>query len=132
MRAIGWESPAEVPVGSGGATAGTPVGPSYSPHKSVSSFAAFPWVRACVDAYINDMRSLPLVLVRVERVQDITEEDARAEGFPAWWEENKREWDDREPNPVDWFAELWDAMYGNWAENPWVWVAEWKEIEVSK
>lgn len=72
LRAIGWESPAEVPVGSGGATAGTPVGPSYSPHKSVSSFAAFPWVRACVDAYINDMRSLPLVLVRGEGKNQVT------------------------------------------------------------
>ena len=32
------------------------------------------------------------------------------------------------------FRELWESIYGeaSWDENPWVWVAEWKEIEVSR
>jgi len=78
---------------------------------------------------------LPLVSVRVERVQDITEEDAKAEGL--WRTENG--WTDGATgydvtNARAAFQELWTSIYGqeSWDANPWVWVAEWKEIEVSK
>ena len=83
---------------------------------------------------------LPLVSVRVERVQDITEEDAKAEGVerisagPGW-----ECWMGYGPSPScktarDSFRSLWISIYGeaSWDANPWVWVAEWKEIEVSK
>ncbi len=64
---------------------------------------------------------LPLVSVRVERVQDITEEDAKAEGV----------------EPIngsyrEGFRAVWQDIYGTLDANPWVWVAEWKEIEVSR
>ena len=98
---------------------------------------------------------LPLVSVRVERVQDITEEDAIAEGVPH-----------NSDRPIDkmWcdtclghgiverfamgtvdvddctecdtaqklFRNIWVHLYGQeaWDLNPWVWVAEWKDIEV--
>ena len=78
---------------------------------------------------------LPLVSVRVERVQDITEEDAKAEGF--WRTENG--WTDGATgydvtNARAAFQELWASIYGqaSWSANPWVWVAEWKAIEVSR
>jgi hypothetical protein len=64
---------------------------------------------------------LPMVSVRVERVQDITEEDAKAEGVEPI-----------EGNYREGFREVWQDIYGTWDANPWVWVAEWKEIEVSK
>ena len=100
---------------------------------------------------------LPLVSVRVERVQDITEEDSIAEGVPH-----------NSDRPVDkmWcaaclghgiverfalgtmstddcsecdtakklFRNIWVHLYGQdaWDANPWVWVAEWDHIEVRK
>ena len=79
---------------------------------------------------------LPLVSVRVERVQSISEEDAWAEGYGEHWQ--KRIWeagaDDPlgRPDPRGWFAMLWDKLYGTWGQNPWVVVYEWGQIEVSK
>ncbi len=83
---------------------------------------------------------MPLVSVRVERVQDITEEDAKAEGVerisagPGW-----ECWTGYGPSSScktarDSFRSLWISIYGeaSWDANPWVWVAEWKEIEVRK
>ena len=78
---------------------------------------------------------LPLVSVRVERVQDITEEDARAEGLRRTengWTDGTTGYDVTSARAA--FQELWASIYGqaSWDVNPWVWVAEWKEIEVSR
>ena len=78
---------------------------------------------------------LPLVSVRVERVQDITEEDAKAEGLRRTengWIDGANGYDATSARMA--FRELWESIYGeaSWDENPWVWVAEWKEIEVSR
>ena len=78
---------------------------------------------------------LPLVSVRVERVQDITEEDAKAEGLRRTengWTDGATGYDVARARAA--FQELWASIYGegSWDTNPWVWVAEWKEIEVSK
>jgi len=73
---------------------------------------------------------LPLVSVRVERVQDITEEDARAEGIRRTengWTDGATGYDVTSARAA--FQELWASIYGqaSWDANPWVWVAEWKE-----
>ena len=81
---------------------------------------------------------LPLVKVRIERVQDITEEDAKAEGvepvlmrgigsYPEWMRPTMREVGGHQKA----FELLWKQIYGDasWDANPWVWVAEWKDIE---
>jgi hypothetical protein len=78
---------------------------------------------------------LPLVSVRVERVQSITETDARAEGLRRTengWTDGATGYDVTSARAA--FQELWASIYGQeaWDSNPWVWVAEWKEIEVSK
>ncbi len=83
---------------------------------------------------------LPLVSVRVERVQDITDEDAEAEGIREWAKTDPKLCALRAagfavPNgPRFLFRLCWISIYGegSWDANPWVWVAEWKEIEVRK
>ena len=76
---------------------------------------------------------LPLVSVRVERVQSITETDARAEGLRRTengWTDGATGYDVTSARAA--FRELWESIYGeaSWDANPWVWVAEWKDIEV--
>ena len=44
-------------------------GSSFSPVASMSAFAAFPWVRACVDAICTDLSGLPVVVVQGEGAQ---------------------------------------------------------------
>lgn len=57
--------------------------------------------------------------VRVERVHDITEEDAVREGFPAGL------WGNRDTRACGEFGATWDDIYAakglGWFNNPWVW-----------
>ncbi|MGU7800820.1 hypothetical protein ACV2ZF_26720, partial [Escherichia coli] len=79
---------------------------------------------------------LEITSVRVERLNAISEEDARAEGIIDGGCLNCGE---PEPcgcaNPVpdatDAFAYLWQSIYGqeNWNANPWVWVIEFKRVK---
>jgi hypothetical protein len=76
--------------------------------------------------------------VRVERLQDITEEDAKAEGLKVLeYKENpaytfsgahKTGWG----IPIGAFKALWQSINGadSWADNPWVWVVDFKVLEV--
>lgn len=70
---------------------------------------------------------LDVLSVRAERLQDITDADARAEGveLPA------RTVTMYEGIYRDAFARLWDSIHGAgaWDKNPWVWVYEFKESQ---
>jgi len=74
--------------------------------------------------------SLDIVSVRVERLQDISEEDARAEGCSGGH--------DSIPGyafsatPREHFRHLWGSINGaeSWDANPWVWVISFKRTEV--
>lgn len=64
---------------------------------------------------------LDVLDVRLERLHDITEEDARAEGT-HYFAADPRNLDD---GNRAWFATVWDTLYrnspGSWGSNPWVW-----------
>lgn len=73
--------------------------------------------------------TLEITRVRVERLQDISEADARAEGAPPL--------DPHWPIPADGrgthasgYRRLWEQINGpdSWASNPWVWVVEFRRI----
>jgi len=75
--------------------------------------------------------TLEITGIRVERVQDISEEDARAEGVGAHggWNADETEYGVNARGP---FSHLWDSINAKrhpWASNPWVWVIEFREAE---
>ena len=82
--------------------------------------------------------TLPVVAVRIERVQDITAEDAQAEGVtvPRCGCEVCSRGTAICPadatSCIEGFRDLWCATYGraSWEENPWVWVVEWSKAQV--
>ncbi len=63
---------------------------------------------------------LEVVNVRIEMLHDITWKDVLAEGV-----------DNGKSNPTMAFEELWNSINGNWNENPWVWVVEFKLLSTT-
>ena len=82
--------------------------------------------------------------VRVERVRDITDDDAEAEGIynaggcHEWWCDGAGFHPDQPCHCGDWsptevFAKLWDSIYAKrglgWDSNCWVWVTSYEVTE---
>lgn len=65
--------------------------------------------------------------VRVERLNDISQEDAKSEGCCYGRGGGVP---DLAVSPADHFPTLWESIYGikSWAANPWVWVIEFERI----
>ena len=65
--------------------------------------------------------TLEVVNVRVERLENLSESDAMAEGCPF---PNMADG----PDPRKWYADLWQHISGpgSWEANPWVWVVGFK------
>jgi hypothetical protein len=63
---------------------------------------------------------LEITDVRVQRLQEISDEDARAEGY-----------DRSHAFPREWFALLWERIHGpgSWHANPWVWAITFRRIQ---
>ncbi|HGZ0311786.1 TPA: hypothetical protein ACOJ3H_003514 [Klebsiella pneumoniae] len=79
---------------------------------------------------------LEITDVRVERLNAISEEDARAEGIIDGGCLNCGEPEpcgcaNPDPDATDAFAYLWQSIYGqeSWNANPWVWVIEFERVE---
>lgn len=81
---------------------------------------------------------LEITAVRVERLQDISEEQARAEGVRLMRDDSGT-WVSREgpgklvtpwPTAKEAFSDLWNAINGTdaWDANPWLWVVEFKQV----
>lgn len=70
--------------------------------------------------------TLELVSVRVERLQDISEEDATAEGFTT-----RRLLDTDLRSAWLKFAQAWNDLHGAgaWEANPWVWRIEFRRLQ---
>lgn len=67
--------------------------------------------------------TLEITGVRVERLQDISSQDAIKEGIGITMR--------NEPGAVQRYAEIWESINGpgSWAENPFVWVIEFRRIK---
>jgi hypothetical protein len=65
--------------------------------------------------------TLEVTSVQVERLQDISDEDAQAEGVV--WEQGQ--------TAANVFEMLWESINGagSWDANPWVWVVEFKRVQ---
>jgi hypothetical protein len=110
-------------------------GLSVCPTPNGASHYAGPW-RSSIHMFRWASRiTLEVVSVRVERLQDITEEDARAEGItdggclscgmpePCGCSAPK-------PCARDGFVGLWREIHGHddWFRDPWVWVIEFRRV----
>lgn len=76
---------------------------------------------------------LEITAVRVERLQDISEDQARAEGITdggcsSCGNHEPCGCECPAPSAVDSFVHLWRSTGGNWESNPWVWVVEFKRV----
>ena len=76
---------------------------------------------------------LEIIAVRVERLQSISEADARAEGAPP-----SHQSIDHISHAFgyadfsrSWYAQLWESINGpgSWAANPWVWAVEFRRVQ---
>ncbi|MBG6032163.1 hypothetical protein I5E97_14095 [Proteus hauseri] len=71
--------------------------------------------------------TLEIIDVRVERLNDISNDDAKSEGC---WYGRGGGVPDKALTPSDQFPTLWEEIYGDgsWLNNPWVWVIEFKKV----
>lgn len=78
--------------------------------------------------------TLEITNVRVERLQEIKETDALAEGiYPVevFGEKRYAHCDGISfLTAQDAYHDLWNSIYKNWDENPWVWVIEFKRVSL--
>lgn len=93
---------------------------------------------------------LRVTTVRAERLQDISESDAKAEGIKSYWvhKEHGGEWHESSSPPfvgitndhmtrTTAFAEVWNNINAkrdggaySWDNNPWVWVYSFERVKV--
>lgn len=100
--------------------------------------------KRCVSRFMPRSASritLEIEAVRVEKLNEITEDDAKAEGI-EWFDGrpgrpvNHHGWR-YEPGSLLWvtatgaFRELWESLHGSrsWDANPWVWVIQFRKVE---
>ena len=104
------------------------VGPGMEPGfyyqaDHVGQYLSCPWKSSFFMPRHRSRITLEITAVRVERVQDIGDEDAEAEGL-SWC---------NAASPRDKFQCLWNSLnakrgYG-WEANPWVWVIAFKRVK---
>jgi hypothetical protein len=86
--------------------------------------------------------SLEITALRAERLQDISDADARAEGIECmagdpecgyrnYLDQTSQDWS---LSPRESFRSLWESINGpaSWAKNPWVWVVEFERAQAQQ
>jgi len=79
--------------------------------------------------------TLEIVNVRVERLQDISDDDAKAEGFEYYGETLFKDYGEilAEHTAIYKYASYWDLLNARqgflWKSNPWVWVIGFRVLE---
>lgn len=89
-----------------------------------------PW-KPGIHMFRHDSRiTLEITGVRVERLQDISNDDAYSEGTGTWAAETAKD-GNKWPSMPRAFRGLWESINGaeSWATNPWVWVIQFKRLE---
>ena len=78
--------------------------------------------------------TLQVTTVGVERLQDISEADARAEGAPELLSVDGGYLEHPMGCYRDGFQHLWTSINGpgSWNANPWVWVVEFRRLDVAR
>ena len=81
---------------------------------------------------------LRITNVRLERLQEISEQDAIAEGIERipdahWWKNYLEKPLPGTSNPFFSFKTLWQSINGEqlWNDNPWVWVIEFERVKIN-
>jgi hypothetical protein len=114
--------------------------PGY--YYKVADDGKIPWFNNCKDVIYRWRPSihmpreaarifLKVKSIRIEQLQEITPRDAWEEGcrignsFP--WEEHIPELQQQCRDIV--FKGLWNSIYDNWDDNPWVWRIEFERVE---
>jgi len=111
----------------------------YEAHQPYDKqYGGYRWGRKRPSIYLpRELCRLRLCVedVRVERVQEISAEDALNEGISDCENQDTPPHDIKVDGqwcatPIDAFAALWDSIHGDgaWEENPWVWVVEFSRI----
>lgn len=95
----------------------------YISYRATEQVVLGPWKPSIFMPRKASRITLEIVSVRVERLQDISEDDAKAEGVEPYAPDDGRY--------VEGYRELWQSINGagSWALNPWVWRIEFKVIK---
>lgn len=95
-----------------------------------SGLEASPWTPSIHMPRWASRITLEITGVRVERLHEISEKDAQAEGVSDGYIDQHG--DSRFCGHYENFAKLWQSINGpeSWAANPWVWVIEFRRITV--
>lgn len=74
----------------------------------------------------NIKGEIEIVDVWLQQVQEISQQDAQAEGFEGYDDDVSGGM-----SPYSEFSQAWVDIYGkgSWRENPWVWVIEFKRVK---
>jgi hypothetical protein len=95
----------------------------YAADLKSSRFKGRAWRQSMYMPRIASRLTLQITSTRIERLNQITSTDARAEGFDP---------QGNFADPIQWFAELWDSLNVDhklmWRANPWVWVIGFKVL----